>query len=59
MPSAGLHANRAVLALAPELAVVIGRRARKIETGRALEYVAGAMAFNDVSVRDLQMAGPL
>lgn len=42
-----------------ELAVVIGKRARKIETAQAPGYIAGAMAFNDVSVRDLQMADPL
>jgi 2-keto-4-pentenoate hydratase/2-oxohepta-3-ene-1,7-dioic acid hydratase in catechol pathway len=39
-----------------ELAVVIGRRGREIEAGDALEHVAGAMALNDVSARDLQMA---
>jgi 2-keto-4-pentenoate hydratase/2-oxohepta-3-ene-1,7-dioic acid hydratase in catechol pathway len=38
-----------------ELAVVIGRRCRDIAVGDALRYVAGAMAFNDVSARDLQM----
>ncbi|HEX6715048.1 MAG TPA: fumarylacetoacetate hydrolase family protein [Thermoleophilaceae bacterium] len=38
-----------------ELAVVIGRRCRGVEAADALEYVAGAMAFNDVSARDLQM----
>jgi 2-keto-4-pentenoate hydratase/2-oxohepta-3-ene-1,7-dioic acid hydratase in catechol pathway len=38
-----------------ELAVVIGRRCRGVEAVRALDYVAGAMAFNDVSARDLQM----
>jgi 2-keto-4-pentenoate hydratase/2-oxohepta-3-ene-1,7-dioic acid hydratase in catechol pathway len=37
-----------------ELAVVIGRRCRDVSTSEALEYVAGAMAFNDVSARDLQ-----
>jgi 2-keto-4-pentenoate hydratase/2-oxohepta-3-ene-1,7-dioic acid hydratase in catechol pathway len=37
-----------------ELAVVIGRRCRGVSTEEALEYVAGAMAFNDVSARDLQ-----
>ncbi len=42
-----------------ELAVVIGKRGRSIKTAQALEYVAGAMAFNDVSARDLQMANPL
>ena len=38
-----------------ELAVVIGRRCREVAVGDALQCVAGAMAFNDVSARDLQM----
>ena len=38
-----------------ELAVVIGRRCRNVDVGAALDFVAGAMAFNDVSARDLQM----
>jgi 2-keto-4-pentenoate hydratase/2-oxohepta-3-ene-1,7-dioic acid hydratase in catechol pathway len=38
-----------------ELAVVIGRRCRNVAAGDALDFVAGAMAFNDVSARDLQM----
>jgi 2-keto-4-pentenoate hydratase/2-oxohepta-3-ene-1,7-dioic acid hydratase in catechol pathway len=38
-----------------ELAAVIGRRGRDIPAGRALEHVAGYMAFHDVSARDLQM----
>jgi 2-keto-4-pentenoate hydratase/2-oxohepta-3-ene-1,7-dioic acid hydratase in catechol pathway len=42
-----------------ELAVVIGRRGRDISSASALEYVAGAMAFNDVSARDLQQANQL
>jgi 2-keto-4-pentenoate hydratase/2-oxohepta-3-ene-1,7-dioic acid hydratase in catechol pathway len=42
-----------------ELAVVIGVRARNIDAARALDYVAGVMAFNDVSARDLQMANNL
>jgi 2-keto-4-pentenoate hydratase/2-oxohepta-3-ene-1,7-dioic acid hydratase in catechol pathway len=42
-----------------ELAVVIGRPGRYIPVERALEHVAGAMAFNDVSARDLQMANSL
>ena len=37
-----------------ELAVVIGRRGKDIPTENALEYVAGYMAFHDVSARDLQ-----
>lgn len=42
-----------------ELAVVIGRRARNVEAATALEHVAGAMPFNDVSARDLQLQNPL
>jgi acylpyruvate hydrolase len=42
-----------------ELAVVIGKRGRNIEAAGALEHVAGAMAFNDVSARDLQTANNL
>jgi len=42
-----------------ELAVVIGRPAREIGAADALAYVAGAIAFNDVSARDLQLQNPL
>jgi acylpyruvate hydrolase len=42
-----------------ELALVIGRRAKNISAELALDHVAGAMAFNDVSARDLQMQNPL
>jgi 2-keto-4-pentenoate hydratase/2-oxohepta-3-ene-1,7-dioic acid hydratase in catechol pathway len=42
-----------------ELAVVIGRRARSVDASVALTHVVGAMAFNDVSARDLQMANNL
>jgi len=42
-----------------ELAVVIGTRGRDIAAEQASEYIAGAMAFNDVSARDLQLANPL
>ena len=42
-----------------ELAVVVGRRGRTSDAARALGHVAGAMAFDDVSARDLQMANPL
>jgi 2-keto-4-pentenoate hydratase/2-oxohepta-3-ene-1,7-dioic acid hydratase in catechol pathway len=38
-----------------ELAVVIGRRCHNVDAADALDFVAGAMAFNDVSARDLQM----
>jgi 2-keto-4-pentenoate hydratase/2-oxohepta-3-ene-1,7-dioic acid hydratase in catechol pathway len=37
-----------------ELAVVIGRRARRVTRESALEYVRGYICLNDVTVRDLQ-----
>jgi acylpyruvate hydrolase len=37
-----------------ELAVVIGRRCKDAGEAEALDYVAGAMALNDVTARDLQ-----
>lgn len=37
-----------------ELAVVIGKRCKNITSTQALDYVAGYMALNDVSARDLQ-----
>ena len=37
-----------------ELAVVIGKRCREVAAEAALDYVAGYMAFQDVSARDLQ-----
>ncbi len=42
-----------------ELAVVIGQPARNIDGSEALAHVAGVMAFNDVSARDLQLANNL
>jgi acylpyruvate hydrolase len=42
-----------------ELAVVIGRRCHDVPVEDALSYVAGAMPFNDVSARDLQLQNPL
>jgi 2-keto-4-pentenoate hydratase/2-oxohepta-3-ene-1,7-dioic acid hydratase in catechol pathway len=42
-----------------ELAVVIGRAALCVSAERALDYVAGAMPFNDVTARDLQFQNPL
>lgn len=42
-----------------ELAVVIGKTGRYIEEASALDHVAGVMAFNDVSARDLQLANQL
>lgn len=42
-----------------ELAVVIGREAHRVSEAEALDYVAGAMPFNDVSARTLQLENPL
>jgi 2-keto-4-pentenoate hydratase/2-oxohepta-3-ene-1,7-dioic acid hydratase in catechol pathway len=42
-----------------ELALVIGRTARNVMSQDALSYVAGAMPFNDVTARDLQLQNPL
>jgi acylpyruvate hydrolase len=42
-----------------ELAVVIGKSGRYVRREDALDHVAGAMAFNDVSARDFQLANPL
>ena len=39
-----------------ELAVVIGRPARRVDEAHALDHVAGYTCFNDVSARDLQYA---
>src|SRR6202012_5324013 len=41
-----------------ELAVVIGRRGRRIQRDRALEYVAGYSLFNDATIRDFQLRTP-
>jgi len=40
-----------------ELAIVIGKGGRRIPAERAMEHVAGAACFNDVSMRDWQMRG--
>ena len=42
-----------------ELAVVIGRVTHAVSAEDALDHVAGAMPFNDVSARDLQLQNPL
>jgi 2-keto-4-pentenoate hydratase/2-oxohepta-3-ene-1,7-dioic acid hydratase in catechol pathway len=42
-----------------ELALVIGRVARNVSEADALSAIAGAMPFNDVSARDLQLQNPL
>lgn len=39
-----------------ELAVVIGKRATRVPAAQALDHVAGVMAFNDVTARDIQHA---
>src|ERR1700678_2941685 len=41
-----------------ELAVVIGRRRRRISRDRALDHVAGYSLFNDATVRDFQLRTP-
>jgi 2-keto-4-pentenoate hydratase/2-oxohepta-3-ene-1,7-dioic acid hydratase in catechol pathway len=41
-----------------ELAIVIGRRCRRVPRERALEVVAGYTIVNDVSVRDWQRRSP-
>lgn len=40
-----------------EIAVVVGRRARRVAVGDAWDVIAGVTACNDVSARDLQRAG--
>ena len=49
---------RGVTRLDPEaeLAVVIGRRARRVDAEHAMDYVAGLTGFNDVSARNYQRA---
>ena len=42
-----------------ELAIVIGKTAHEVSVEDALDHVAGAMAFNDVSARDLQWQNAL
>ena len=41
-----------------ELTVVIGRAARHVEEGRAMDYVAGYTIINDVSARDWVASSP-
>ncbi len=41
-----------------ELAVVIGRRGRRIKRDKALEYVAGYSLFNDATIREFQLRTP-
>jgi acylpyruvate hydrolase len=42
-----------------ELALVIGSEAHEVSERDALAHIAGAMPFNDVSARDLQIQNPL
>ncbi|HEY7934218.1 MAG TPA: fumarylacetoacetate hydrolase family protein [Solirubrobacteraceae bacterium] len=42
-----------------ELALVIGSTTKNVSTEDALSHIAGAMPFNDVSARDLQLQNPL
>lgn len=42
-----------------ELAIVISKPGRYIARNNAMDHVAGAMAFNDVSARDFQLANQL
>jgi 2-keto-4-pentenoate hydratase/2-oxohepta-3-ene-1,7-dioic acid hydratase in catechol pathway len=51
-----LPANSAAVDYEAELAIVIGRRCKDVAAADALDCVAGAMALNDVSARDLQHA---
>ena len=46
------------LDLEAELAVVIGRRARRVTTAQALAHVVAYAAANDISARDLQGSKP-
>jgi 2-keto-4-pentenoate hydratase/2-oxohepta-3-ene-1,7-dioic acid hydratase in catechol pathway len=41
-----------------ELAIVIGKRCRKVPKDRALEVIAGYTVCNDISVRDWQLRAP-
>lgn len=49
IPQAGTHTDYEV-----ELAVVIGRRARRVARERALDHVFGYTIANDISARDVQ-----
>ena len=51
-------ASTHALDLEAELAVVIGRRARRVAAADALAHVAGYLAANDISARDLQGSKP-
>lgn len=51
-----LPASGEVFDYEAELAVVIGRRCKDVAEAEALDVVAGVMAFNDVTARDVQHA---
>jgi 2-keto-4-pentenoate hydratase/2-oxohepta-3-ene-1,7-dioic acid hydratase in catechol pathway len=55
-PGAAIVKPRGLTRLDPEgeMALVIGRRARRVSEAAALSHVAGVTAFNDVSARDWQ-----
>jgi 2-keto-4-pentenoate hydratase/2-oxohepta-3-ene-1,7-dioic acid hydratase in catechol pathway len=62
-PPSSLVANGEAIVLPPEservehegeIAVVIGRRARKVAAAQAWDYVEGIAPLNDVTARDLQ-----
>ena len=49
------HLNSDQVDYEAELAVVIGRKAKNVPAGRALDYVLGFTAANDISARDWQI----
>ena len=52
------HAETHAIDLETELAVVVGRRMRRVAVADALAHVAGYTVANDISARDLQGSGP-
>ncbi len=59
-PAGAIHLPRVSAALdyEGELGFVIGRRARHVPAERALEFIAGFLVVDDVSVRDWQFKAP-
>jgi len=57
-PGGSIVHHRGITRLDPEaeMAVVIGRRARRVDAADAMECVAGITCFNDVSARNYQRA---
>jgi 2-keto-4-pentenoate hydratase/2-oxohepta-3-ene-1,7-dioic acid hydratase in catechol pathway len=49
-----LPAGSAQVDYEAELAVIVGRRAKNVPAERAMDYVLGYTAFNDVTARDFQ-----